>query len=200
MGLKVEDVAPAGARVWRDLRELAERGDAAGYEARCRELAERLRARGAAGRSPHETLRAALRLFERTGSAHALAGVDPARLSAPSRRFLWRRFRRYLRDDFAHRGGAERHLREALLAEPTRAAAGFRGLAPPAPDARLFGRLLGCAARVPLDAIVSYVRRVWHHRRLRPVALDHLRARAAGGDEAAGRALAALEGASPRPG
>ncbi|HEU4539422.1 MAG TPA: hypothetical protein VFS00_35125 [Polyangiaceae bacterium] len=143
---------------------------------------------------PHETLRLALRLFERTGSADALAiAADLGALSAPSRRFFWRRYRRYLRDDFAHRPEAERRLREALLAEPGPAAAAFRQLAPAAPDAPLLGRLLACSARVPAAVKLSYFKRIWHRRPLRRVALEHLRGLAPADDPAAGAALAAAE-------
>ncbi len=210
MGLSLEDVAPEGGVVWRRLRELSARGEAEALEARCRELCDGLWAFGGPGRARHEKLRVALRLFERTGSAAALASAgDPAALAPPSRRFLFRRYRRYLRADFAHRPAAERRLREAILGEPGPAsAAAFRLLAPPAPDSAALRRLLACAARVPAEAKVSYFQRIWHRRPLRPVALEHLRELAAAGDAASAGALAAVEawgaraprGPRPRPG
>ncbi|HEU4408434.1 MAG TPA: hypothetical protein VFS43_24435 [Polyangiaceae bacterium] len=200
MGLSLDDVAPEGPPVWRRLRELAARGEAAALEALCRDLCERLWAFGAPGRARHEKLRVALRLFERTGSAAALASAgDPAALAPPSRRFFFRRYRRYLRDDFAHRACAERRLREALLAEPGPAAKAFRQLAPPAPDAALLARLLACAGRVPAGVKLAYFRTIWHRRPLRRVALEHLRGLAAAGDAEAAAALAAAESWGARP-
>jgi hypothetical protein len=195
VGLNLEDIAPEGPAVWRRLRELAGRGVAAALVALCDELCGRLWAFGAPGRARQEKLRVALRLFERTGSPAALASVgDPAALAPPSQRFFWRRYRRYLRDDFAHRAEAERRLREALLAEPGPAAIAFRRLAPKAPDAALLARLLACAGRVPAGVKLAYFRGLWHRRPLRRVALEHLRACAAAGDPGAADALAAAEG------
>jgi hypothetical protein len=194
LALSLDDLTPEHAPVWRRLRELSAQGDREALEASCRELCGRFLALRARGHLPHETLRLALRLFERTGSADALAvAAEPGALSAPSRRFLWRRYRRYLRDDFPHRAEAERRLSEALLVEPGPAAAAFRQLAPAAPDGVFLGRLLACSARVPAEVKLSYFRRIWHRRPLRRVALEHLRGLAPGGDAAAASALATAE-------
>lgn len=200
LGLTLDDVAPEGPLVWRRLRELASRGDVGALEARCRELCERLWAFDKPRRAPHEKLRVALRLFERTGSAFVLASTgNPATLAPPSRRFFWRRYRRYLRDDFAHRAEAERRLSEALLAQPATAASAFRMLAPPGPDATLLGHLLACSARVPADVKLAYFRQIWHRRPLRRVALDHLRSLADAGDASAAAALTDVEGWGAKP-